>query len=311
MGCQVSAGSTVVYPELFVFGTDMDIQNSLWTPDMATGINPLDHQLICCFDDLNRLAAATGNTAPSAFSAFEESLKAHFAEQAELMATVDYRAREAHCLEHEQLLAELQHQVLAVQEGVGSIATAARSLQVRLRRHVLAQDVLLGEAITQQSDMRDRRISELAKPPVSELVFGVDERRLVEMRGVEWSRNLETGIPLMDEDHRHLVSLYNDILLSAKDARQSLMEERLMGLATYMEAHFSREEGLMAGCPPELVAAHRREHQQLLAELSCQIEEWQERHISAAFLVRFLYQWLLRHIVVEDMAFAKMISGRR
>jgi len=191
----------------------MDIQNSLWTPDMATGINTLDHQL--------------------------------------------------------------------------------------------------GEVITQQSDMRDRRISELAKPPASDLVFGVDERRLVEMRDVEWSRNLETGIPLMDDDHRHLVSLYNDILLFAKDAQQSLMGERLICLAQDMEAHFSREEGLMAGCPPELVAAHRHEHQQLLAELSCQIEEWQEKHISAAFLVRFLHQWVLRHIVFEDMALAKVISSLR
>lgn len=289
----------------------MDIPNSLWTPDMATGINSLDGQLIRCFDDLMRLAAATENTAPSMFSGFEKSLTTHFVEQDELMATVGYRAKDVHCLEHEQLLAELRHQLLAVQEGAGSCATAARLLQVSLRRHVLAQDVPLGEAITQQNDMRDRRISGLAKPPASDLVFGVDERRLVEMRDVEWSRHLETGIPLMDDDHRHLVSLYNDILLFAKNARQSPMEKRLVCLAKDMEAHFSREEGLMAGCPLEFAAAHRHEHQQLLAELSCQIQEWQEKQISAAFLVRFLHQWLLRHIVVEDMALAKVISSRR
>ena len=128
--------------------------------------------------------------------------------------------------------------------------------------------------------------------------------------GVAWNPSLETGIPLLDEDHRHLVGLYNEILMSARDARQARMEERLLGLAKNMEAHFSREEGLMAGCPLEFVAAHRHEHQQLLAELSCQIEEWQEEHISATFLVRFLHQWLLRHIVVEDMALAQVISGR-
>ena len=289
----------------------MDIQSSLWTPGMATGINVLDRQLIGLFDDLNRLAAAAENTAPSIFSAFEESLKAHFTQQAELMTTFDYGAKDLHCLEHEQLLAELRHQLPGVQDGGGSIARAARLLQISLRRHVLAQDVPLGEAISQQSDMRDRRISEPAKPPASDLVFGIDERRLVEMRGVEWSPHLETGIPLMDDDHRHLVSLYNDILLFAKDARQSLMGERLICLAQDMEAHFSREEGLMAGCPPDLVAAHRHEHQQLLAELSCQMEEWQEKHISAAFLVRFLHQWLLRHIVVEDMAIAKVSASRR
>lgn len=289
----------------------MDIPNSLWTPDMATGINPLDHQLVGCFDDLKRLEAATEDTAPSIFSGFENNLKKHFAEQTKLMGSVGYRAKEAHCLEHEQLLAELRHQRLAVQEDAGSFATAARLLQTSLRRHVLAQDVPFGEAVTHQSDMHDRRISARAEPPTSDLVFGVDERRLVEMRDVEWSRHLETGIPLMDDDHRHLVSLYNNILWFAKEARPSLMEQRLICLAKDMEAHFSREEGLMAGCPPELVAAHRHEHRQLLAELSCQIEEWQEKHISAAFLVRFLYQWLLRHIVVEDMALAKVISSLR
>ncbi|EKE16751.1 MAG: hypothetical protein ACD_10C00823G0001 [uncultured bacterium] len=142
-------------------------------------------------------------------------------------------------------------------------------------------------------------------------MFGVDERRLSEMQGVEWQQNLATGLALMDDDHRHLISLYNDILGLAKGAQRSLMEERLVGMAREMEAHFAREEGLMPGCPPELVAAHCDQHRQLLAELSCQIEEWHDQHISAAFLVRFLHQWLLRHIVLEDMPLAKVISGLR
>lgn len=289
----------------------MDTLNRLWTPGMATGIFGLDHELIGLFDDLNQLAAATENTAPSILSAFEERLKAHFIQQNELMTASDYQAKAAHHREHEQFLAELRHQVLVVRENGGSFSTAARMVQLSLRRHVLAQDVALGEAITQQVDTRDRRIPGGVKPPLSDLVFGVDERRLSEMRGVEWHPSLATGIPLMDDDHRHLIGLYNDILVLAKGSRRLLMEARLICLATEMEAHFSREEGLMAGCPAELVAAHSHEHHQLLAELSSQIEEWQDQHISAAFLVRFLYQWVLRHIVVEDMSLAKVISSLR
>lgn len=278
---------------------------------MATGIDGLDHELVWLFNDLNRLATASELTAPSILAAFEERLKAHFAQQSELMTASEYKLKEAHCLEHEQFLAELRHQVLDVQENVSSCATAARLLQIRLRRHVLARDVALGEAITQQVDIRDRRTPGRVKPAPADPVFGVDERRLTEMQGVEWHPNLTTGIPLMDDDHRHLISLFNDVLLLAKGAQRALMEERLIGLAKAMETHFSREEVVMAACPSGLVAAHRNKHQELLAELSSQIEEWQDRHISSAFLVRFLHQWLLRHIVVEDMPLAKVISSLR
>lgn len=289
----------------------MDTFNNLWTPDMATGIHMLDHELISIFADLNQLATASSQTAISIFLAFEERLKEHFTQQNELMITAEYPLREAHRLDHEQFLAELRQHVLDVQQGVSSFASVARLLQCDLRRHILAHDVPLGEAITQQVDTRDRRIPGQVKPPPTDLVFGVDERRLSEMQSVEWQPNLATGNSLMDDDHRYLINLYNDILLFAKGAQRSRMEERLIALAKEMEAHFCREEALMTGCPAELIAAHSDEHRQLLAELSCQIEEWHDQHISAAFLVRFLHQWLLRHIVVEDMSIAKVISGLR
>ena len=288
----------------------MNISNSLFTPEMATGIDVLDHDLIALFDDLRQLATATGCVLPSSFSVFEENLLAHFTRQVELMNSVDYQAREAHGEAHEEFLTELRHQVRDVHEGVSSVGAMARLLQIRLQRHVLAQDVQLGEAITQQVGTHDRRSSGEHRPLPTDPLLGIDERRLTEMHDIEWSQRLITGIAVMDDDHHQLIKSFNEILALAKEDQRTAMEERLINLAQQMTAHFAREEGLMAGCPPDLVAAHSHEHRQLLGELSCQIDDWHDRHISAALLVRFLQRWLLRHIVAEDMALAKVISSR-
>lgn len=135
--------------------------------------------------------------------------------------------------------------------------------------------------------------------------FGVFEER--RWRPIVWTPNLEVGVESIDSGHHILIDLYNSI----RDASQlkdrawtGVLLERL-GNAT--ASHFHDEETLMASISYPRVAVHKEEHRKLLEEYAHQVDEWRDHHNSAELLCRFLYGWLLRHIVALDIQLGKAI----
>ena len=136
--------------------------------------------------------------------------------------------------------------------------------------------------------------------------FGKFEER--RWRPIVWTPNLEVGVEVMDSGHRGLIELYNSI----RDASQlkdrawtALLLERLGNATT---AHFHDEETLMLGINYAHAAVHKDEHRMLLEEFAHQVDEWRDRHNSAELLCRFLYGWLLGHIVAMDIQLGEAIK---
>lgn len=135
--------------------------------------------------------------------------------------------------------------------------------------------------------------------------FGVFEER--RWRPIVWTTDIEVGVEVIDSGHRLLIDLYNSI----RDASQlkdrawtGVLLERL-GNAT--AAHFQDEEALMSGIDYPLMAEHKQEHNKLLEEYAHQVDEWRDHHNSAELLCRFLYGWLLGHIVALDIELGQAI----
>lgn len=283
----------------------MKIPGNLWASDLETGIYDTDRDLMKLFEQLALLVGAANNSCYSSFwqlfEAFEENLKWHFVRQLDLMTSCDYVNQEVHHIEHQMLLAELQHQRAEVRERGVSAAAAANLLYLRLRRHVLAQDVFLGQSLIHQFGVHDRRLSMFGTLPEFYAELGVGERRLEEIRAIEWSSKLATGNVLLDDDHRRLITMVNEILSAAQKIDHIQMDTLIIELARETEAHFGREEALMASVlSPEQAVEHQDKHRSMLNEVSAQIEEWRDKSISSGFLVRFLLRWLVSHILTED-----------
>src|SRR5680860_1264453 len=67
---------------------------------------------------------------------------------------------------------------------------------------------------------------------------------------VLWTKDLETGIDVLDEQHRHYINLLNDYLEKASqqsksDEQVSQLTESLDFLRQYATEHFSTEEAIM------------------------------------------------------------------
>ena len=126
-----------------------------------------------------------------------------------------------------------------------------------------------------------------------------------------WEQNYNTGIEEIDQDHRGLVNLINDLYEAMQDGTGgALLLPIFSALKHYTETHFDREERFMADCDAPDQAWHFQEHKQMMAKLA----ELESRHrqgeaaISLQTLT-FLRDWLQNHICVVDQAMASQVQG--
>lgn len=135
------------------------------------------------------------------------------------------------------------------------------------------------------------------------------------MQTFVWSPRYETGVPLMDTQHRRLVDLINglgDAVLRGETEGAEDLDRLHAELLDYAQVHFAEEEGLMAehGLSPVVIARHRGLH----VEFVRQIEQMRAGGDLSAERIqamnRFLASWLVLHILGEDKEIARSIAAR-
>lgn len=128
------------------------------------------------------------------------------------------------------------------------------------------------------------------------------------MESIQWSDDLSTGIPAIDDQHRRIVGYINDL----QQARcQQGVAEALGELLDYTVSHFEFEEALMAQAGFDGLEEHKRTHDAFRAR----IEAFGARHAHgedvSEELVDLLTRWLYDHIAEDDASYAPELRRRR
>lgn len=121
-----------------------------------------------------------------------------------------------------------------------------------------------------------------------------------------WDEKLATGIAEIDQDHKRLIKLINDLYEAMQDGTGgALLLPIFSALKHYTETHFQREEGFMASCNAPGQDKHLLEHQRMVAKLA-DLENRHRQGEAAISLqtLTFLRDWLQNHICVIDKAMA-------
>lgn len=137
-------------------------------------------------------------------------------------------------------------------------------------------------------------------PSVVEALAAVLEAR-ASARTIEWKASMEVGNPMVDNDHRVLLALVNQISTPETRGDPIAVEFVLDELLGYTARHFAREEGLMARAGYPDLEDHRATHKAMISE----VRQLQGRLVAFSprlgdDLHRFLANWLMQHILVED-----------
>lgn len=122
---------------------------------------------------------------------------------------------------------------------------------------------------------------------------------------VEWDDSFATGIESIDQQHKRLFVLVNELFDGVKHMDQEAIKSVLGELVDYTVNHFAYEEKLFSehGYPQE--KEHVAQHEKLVGTVSAFVSEFESGESMVDFrLLNFLRSWLAGHILSEDMAYA-------
>lgn len=123
---------------------------------------------------------------------------------------------------------------------------------------------------------------------------------------VEWSEELSVGIQEIDEQHKMLVDLLNQLHEAihkrhGSEATRKILDE----LADYTRIHFAVEESLMRVLEYPDYEAHKREHEDLIQQMVDLKQKLDTGTHSISFeLLHFLKVWLTKHILESDKEYS-------
>lgn len=129
---------------------------------------------------------------------------------------------------------------------------------------------------------------------------------------VEWSDELSVGIEEIDEQHKVLVGLVNNMHAAIVEHKGSdATKVILRQLIQYTVIHFAVEESLMRIFDYDDYETHKLHHRELTKQVLDLKRKVDRGHTTISFeLMHFLKQWLTNHITKEDMLYSPcFISG--
>ncbi len=127
------------------------------------------------------------------------------------------------------------------------------------------------------------------------------------MAYIDWSDSLDTGIDVIDNQHRRIVDYINKL----EDTREHhSMEEVgvvLDELVDYTLSHFTFEESLMEEAGYPFIKAHKRVHELFIRRVSDYMQRFKMGEDITEELHNTLKAWLINHIRNDDYDYSEIV----
>jgi hemerythrin len=120
---------------------------------------------------------------------------------------------------------------------------------------------------------------------------------------LEWREQLSVGNDLIDSDHKYLIEVINQAESGLKTKNLAAVTTALDGLTRYSKTHFFREETIARAVGYPKADQLNASHDVLLIRLDRARHELGETwgDAAGALLGVFLREWLVNHVIREDM----------
>ncbi|MFO1153242.1 MAG: bacteriohemerythrin [Rhodospirillales bacterium] len=131
------------------------------------------------------------------------------------------------------------------------------------------------------------------------------------MAFLDWNDALLVGDRTMDDDHRRLVILINEVadcVVGAADAQTVC--DAIGRLIDATEEHFLREEAMMRETGDPNAIVHARDHGVLITQIKILATLIGDGTLDVSIdLLRFFRGWLVNHIRTADRALTRHLAG--
>ncbi len=125
----------------------------------------------------------------------------------------------------------------------------------------------------------------------------------------QWTSEYSVGVGEIDEQHKMLFDLINQLFLSALNREhESAISEILDVLIDYTRTHFTLEEQLLTEAGYPVLASHHQQHLRFVEKMEAVAAKFCEGKIVTYELINFLKHWLKEHILETDMGYASYLA---
>lgn len=129
---------------------------------------------------------------------------------------------------------------------------------------------------------------------------------------VEWKDDYSVGIDSIDQQHKRLINLINQLHTAVDYSTGPEFErEALDELVDYTKTHFSYEEGLMEQNGYPDFEPHKAQHQKMFKKVEEVLSEYEKDQDTAmANAAEYLKQWLINHINGTDKEYSSYLISK-
>jgi len=122
------------------------------------------------------------------------------------------------------------------------------------------------------------------------------------MSQIEWTEDLSVGLPEIDNQHKQLISIYNDLFSAIeRNEGEVILGNIFKRLKEYTDSHFKDEEAYMQSIGYPMLGEHASEHILLLVRVQMM---WNlskhDKTIEPDGVAHFLREWIVDHVSTSD-----------
>lgn len=130
---------------------------------------------------------------------------------------------------------------------------------------------------------------------------------------MEWNDNFKIGVVSVDSQHEELVNLLGKLQASIKLGNdQKAFSNTIRALVDYTNYHFSTEEEFMQSVHYPKLDMHKKIHQKLISDVKNILMGLKQGNpVKPISLMRFLNDWVCKHILEEDLEIGKHLRSQQ
>jgi hemerythrin len=135
--------------------------------------------------------------------------------------------------------------------------------------------------------------------------------KILSRHRIQWDNSMDTGIQLIDNDHKALIKLINQLQNATQykvDDKQ--IDEIMDKLINYTKYHFDREEFLMRNNNYPDYKNHKKLHEDMINKMSeCMKKYKSDPDQTIDDALTFLTDWLIKHIKGNDREYIPYLKN--
>jgi len=139
----------------------------------------------------------------------------------------------------------------------------------------------------------------------------VNEKEEV-MSLITWNDSYSVNIKEIDRQHMKLVQIINDLNDAMREGKTNdVLGKLIRELVSYTKTHFATEERYFDRYGYPDMNAHKLQHAAFVEKIAAFSDDFESGRLGVSIeIMKFLQDWLLKHIKGTDMKYVPFLTGK-